>query len=263
MSPSNGAKVALAVGAGYLLGRTRKMRFALMLASAGMTGKFRTKPIDILADSLKSLGASEELTELTDQLGGQALNVAKAAALAAAVNRVNALNERLQQAPSTRVGKVVEDVGDTVGTAAGETVGDVGDTLGEVVDDVGDTVDTVGKSVKSVTGLLGRRAPEHEEGEEADLYEDEGFDDEEGGLDLDEEAGEEVDPDEQADLDDEPEPVDEEPQRPPRKRRAMPQPTTPKASTRRSARAATVAESPARVRRSRPATTRAPVRRGG
>jgi hypothetical protein len=251
MSPPNGAKVALAVGAGYLLGRNRKMRLALMLASAGITGKFRTKPTDVLADGLKSLGASEELMQLTDQLRGQALNAAKAAALATAINGVNALNERLQQAPPAAVGEVVEDLGDTVdtvGTEAGDTVGDVGDTLG--------------KSVKSVTGLLRGRAPADEEDEEADLYEDEAIDDDEAPLDLEEKDGEEVDQDEQADLADEAEPVDEEPQRPPRKRRATPKPTAPRASARRSARVATVDEPQARAVRRRPATTRAPVRRG-
>ena len=192
MTPSNGAKVALAVGAGYLLGRTRKMRLAMMLASAGMTGKFRTKPTDVLADGLKTLGASDELMQLTDQLRGQALNAAKAAALATAIKGVNALNERLQQAPSAGIREVVEDVGDTVdtvGTGVGDTVGDVGDTVGDVgetVGDVGETVgdvgDTVGKSVKSVTGLLRRRAPADEDDEEADLYEDDVIDDDEDSL---------------------------------------------------------------------------------
>lgn len=240
MSPPNGAKVALAVGAGYLLGRTRKMRLALMLASAGMTGKFRTKPTDVLADGLQALGASDELMQLTDQLRGQALSAAKAAALATAINGVNALNERLQQAPLAGADDIVEDVGDTV-----DTVGaDVGDT-------VGDVGDTLGKSVESVSGLLRGGAPAAEEDEEADLYEDEVIDEDEGPLDL-----------EDTDLADDAEPVDEEPQPPPRKRRATPKPTAPRASARRSARAATVDEPQARAVRRRPATTRAPVRRG-
>jgi len=45
---SNG-KVALAVGAGYLLGRTKKMKWALGLASAGLTGKFPSHPTDLVA----------------------------------------------------------------------------------------------------------------------------------------------------------------------------------------------------------------------
>ena len=46
---SNGAKVAMAVGAGYMLGRTKKMRLALMLAAAGITGKFPTGPTQLVA----------------------------------------------------------------------------------------------------------------------------------------------------------------------------------------------------------------------
>lgn len=243
MSPPNGARVALAVGAGYLLGRTRKVRLALMLASAGMTGKFRSKPTDVLADGLRALGASDELMQLTDQLRGQALSAAKAAALATAINRVNALNERLQQPPSAGAADIVEDVGDTVDTVGadlGDTVGDVGDTLG--------------KSVKSASGLLRGGAPAAEADEEA-LYEDEVIDDDEGSLDLEDEEGE-------ADFADEAEPVDEEPPPPPRKRRSTPKPTAPKASVRRSARVARADEPPVRAVRSRPATTRAPVRRG-
>jgi hypothetical protein len=34
----SGTRVAIGVAAGYLLGRTRKMRLALMIAAAGVTG---------------------------------------------------------------------------------------------------------------------------------------------------------------------------------------------------------------------------------
>lgn len=87
---SNGAKVALAVGAGYFLGRTRKMRIAMMLAAAGITGKFPAMPASLVAQGLKSLGASDQLRDLTDQLRGEVLTAAKAATLAAATNRVDA-----------------------------------------------------------------------------------------------------------------------------------------------------------------------------
>jgi hypothetical protein len=53
---ANGAKVALAVGAGYLLGRTKRTRLALMLAAAGITGKFPSSPTD-LSRTASSLSA--------------------------------------------------------------------------------------------------------------------------------------------------------------------------------------------------------------
>src|SRR5262245_20677992 len=125
----NGAKVALAVGAGYFLGRTRKMRIALMLAAAGLTGKFPTTPTALAAQGLKSLGATADVNQLSQQLRGEVLNAAKAAALAAATKQVDSLNERLQGVTSA-VGAdaVLDDVGDTVGSV-GDTVGGVGDTL--------------------------------------------------------------------------------------------------------------------------------------
>src|SRR6185312_3526416 len=81
---ANGGKVALAVGAGYLLGRTRKMRVALMLAAAGITGKFPGSPTQLVAHGLKSLGASADVSQLSQQLRGELLDAARAAALAAA-----------------------------------------------------------------------------------------------------------------------------------------------------------------------------------
>src|SRR5262249_35559501 len=147
----NGAKVALAVGAGYFLGRTRKMRIALMLAAAGLTGKFPTTPTALAAQGLKSLGATADVSELSQQLRGEGLNAAKAAALAAATKQVDSLNDRLQGVTSA-VGadEVLEGVGDTVGS-------------------VGDTVGSVGEPLRSVGGLGRRRSAEQEE----DLYDGE------------------------------------------------------------------------------------------
>lgn len=221
---ANGMKVAVAVGAGYFLGRTRKMRLALMLAGAGLTGKFPSGPTELAAQGLKSLGASADVTQLTEQLRGELLGAARAAALAAATQRVNALNDRLQ------------DVTSVVDTD-------------EVLDDVGETVGGVGETVGGVTGLSrrrGRRA-EPEPVEDVDEY------DETDELDLDEDTDED-----DLDLDEEPEP---EPT--PRRRRASRQPTAAKTAMRRSARA-TAADEPATsaARHGRSATKRAPVRRG-
>ncbi|HZA09831.1 hypothetical protein [Mycobacterium sp.] len=263
---ATGAKVAAAVGAGYLLGRTRKMRLAMMLAAAGITGKFPARPTDLVAHGLKSLGASAELSELTEQLRGEVLNAARAAALTAATHQVDALNNRLQGATGT--------------VDADEVLDDVGETVGDTVDG---SLDTVGRSVASVTGLRrGRRRDEDE-----DLYDEaEGYDDaeDEQPLDVDEEEGAnedfaEVDEEpELEDIDEEPEedqepeledideePEDEEPPRAVTRRRATRQPTRPRASGRRSGRADSVDEpsvGAARRRPSKAATKRAPVRRG-
>jgi hypothetical protein len=254
----NGAKVALAVGAGYLLGRRRKMRLALMMAAAGITGKFPTSPSALAAQGLKSLGASADVSELSQQLRGELLNAARAAALAAATKQIDSLNDRLQGVTSA-VGadEVLEDVGDTVGS--------VGDTVG------------VGEPLRSV-GRLGRR-PSAEQDEDLydqdqDNYEDEPLDVEEDvddedreqyDADFDEDQGEDEDA---GDLDeedvDEAEPTDED-DRPLRsRRRATRQETGPRTSGRRSSGAASSDEPPAAPsRRARgTAAKAAPVRRG-
>jgi hypothetical protein len=253
----NGAKVALAVGAGYFLGRSRKMRLALMLAAAGMTGKFPTSPSALAAQGLKSLGASADVSQLTQQLRGEVLNAARAAALAAATKQVDALNDRLQGVTSA-VGadEVLEDVGDTVGG--------VGDTVG------------LGEPVRSV-GRRGRRRS-------AEQDEDQGYDDQEYDeepLDVEEEDVEEDVDDEDREPDDsdfdededasaleeedmdEDEPAGED--RPARSgRRATRQATGPKTSGRRSSRAGSD-DGPRAAgsrRATRTATKSAPVRRG-
>jgi hypothetical protein len=190
---ANGAKVAMAVGAGYLLGRTRKMRVALMLAAAGVTGKFPGGPTQLVAQGLKSLGASADVSQLSQQLRGELLAAARAAAVAAATHQVDSLNDRLQGVTST------------VGAD-------------EVLEDVGDTVDQASEPVRSLTGLGRKRDPRRDD--EDDLYEgdDETYEDDEP-LDVEED----IDEDEDDELDDddlEAEPEDDERQAARPRRRA-------------------------------------------
>jgi hypothetical protein len=220
---ANGGKVALAVGAGYLLGRTRKMRVALMLAAAGITGKFPGSPTQLVAHGLKSLGASADVSQLSQQLRGELLDAARAAALAAATHQVDSLNDRLQGVTST---------------------------LGadELLEDVGDTVDRAGEPVRSLTGLGRKRRRDDEDRDEED---DDTYDDDEP-LDVDEDIDEDEEPDDDLDEDDletEPEDDDEREAARPR-RRAAGQETAP-----------STARAPRR-RATATATKRAPVRRG-
>ena len=216
---SNGAKVAMAVGAGYMLGRTKKMRLALMLAAAGITGKFPTTPTALVARGLKSLGASADVSQLTEQLRGELLNAGRAAALSAATHQIDSLNDRLQGVTSA--------------------VG-VDDTL----DDVGGTLDDVGG------GLLGgrrRRRTRSEDDDyidEDDAYDEQDDEDDEEPLDVEEidEDDEDMDEDVDEDLEDEDEEPDEEPEEEPEppvvRRRAAKRPSTPRKSVRATKRSA-------------------------
>jgi len=209
---SNGAKVAMAVGAGYMLGRTKKMRLALMLAAAGVTGKFPSSPTALVGKGLKSLGASADVTQLTEQLRGELLAAGRAAALSAATNQIESLNDRLGGVTS----------------AAG----------------VDDTLDEVG-------GLVGgrrRRKGAEDDYDEDDAYDEPEDDEDEEPLDVeevdedfddedtdDEDVDEDQELDDEDELDDEPE---EEPEPPVTRRRAAKRPSTPRKSTRASKRTA-------------------------
>jgi len=245
---SNGAKVALAVGAGYFLGRTRKMRIAMMLAAAGVTGKFPATPAGLLAQGLKSLGASDQLHDLTDQLRGEVLTAARAATLAAATNRVDALNDRLQGVVPT------EEVGRAAGSATRGLTSVAGRGRRARHDDFDESEDSYGDEEPLDV--------EEEDLDEEDLdeedFEDDDLDDEELEDDdlEDHDLAEDLEDDEEAD--DEPAPP---------RRRAARRAATPRTSTRRSR--TTAAEhngeppkAPSRRGRASTATKRAPVRRG-
>lgn len=204
---SNGAKVAMAVGAGYMLGRTKKMRLALMLAAAGITGKFPTSPTALVARGLKSLGASADVSQLTEQLRGELLNAGRAAALSAATNQIDSLNDRLQ--------------GVTSAVGVDDTLDDVGGLVG---------------------GRKRRRTRSEDDDyvDEDDAYDERDDEDDEEPLDVEEvdEDDEDMDEDQDVDedLDDEDEEPDEEPEEEPEppvtRRRAAKRPSTPRKSVR-------------------------------
>jgi hypothetical protein len=90
-----GLSVAIAVGFGYLLGRRRKMRTALLLCGAAAVGRFSRDPGQLLARGTKALGVSPQLNEVAD-LSGPLIEAGKAAARAAVNNGIDTVSERLR-----------------------------------------------------------------------------------------------------------------------------------------------------------------------
>lgn len=90
---SSRTRLACGVAIGYLLGRTRKMRLALMVA--GATGAAGT-PRQLVERGLKQLASVPEVGKLATMARGQLVDAAKTAAMTAASSRIDALNERLQ-----------------------------------------------------------------------------------------------------------------------------------------------------------------------
>lgn len=92
-----GGRIAIGVGIGYVLGRTRKMRFALALAGAAMSRRSSGMPAELLERGTSLLKSSQELTQITDTVKGELVGAVRSAAVTAASNRIDALNARLQQ----------------------------------------------------------------------------------------------------------------------------------------------------------------------
>ncbi|MEV6519479.1 hypothetical protein AB0M37_27255 [Micromonospora chalcea] len=91
----SGARVALAVGFGYLLGRRKKMRTALTLAAAVAAGRASQRPGGIRQLGADLMGASPQLRNLGG-LGPPLVAAGRAAATAAAGSGIDAIGGRLR-----------------------------------------------------------------------------------------------------------------------------------------------------------------------
>jgi len=143
---NNKAQRALAVGAGYLLGRRRKMRLALVLGTAAATGGFgglagqAVRRGAKLAGSSNVLGkVSPELGEIADMVRGDLLDAGKAATITALRGRMDRMSDKLHdQAEMWRQSRG-EDEAEPDQEAADETVRDTGDE--ETAEEPVDTAD--------------------------------------------------------------------------------------------------------------------------
>jgi hypothetical protein len=97
MIMGNGVRIAAAVGLGYLLGRTRKMRVALMLAGAGATGRLGKNPAMLVRQGMNVLGSSKELSTLGETVRGRLAEAGKAAAVTAVSSQVDSLSDKIEQ----------------------------------------------------------------------------------------------------------------------------------------------------------------------
>ncbi|MEV6431651.1 hypothetical protein [Nocardia sp. NPDC051463] len=104
-----GTRIAIGVGIGYLLGRTHKMRFALMMAGAAMSRRSSGVPAELLKQGTSLLKSSPQLTQLTDTVRGELLGAVRSAAVTAASNRIDAFNARLEQGSTLLTGEEDRD----------------------------------------------------------------------------------------------------------------------------------------------------------
>jgi hypothetical protein len=86
--------VAIGVAGGYFLGRTKKMKLALMLGGMA-AGRQAGGPGQLLGQGAKLLGSSPELAALRDQLTGRLVDAGKDAVMAVAARQIGSLTDRV------------------------------------------------------------------------------------------------------------------------------------------------------------------------
>jgi hypothetical protein len=94
---NTGARVGLAVAAGYLLGRSHKLKWALGLAALAGRGRLPGGPGGLVQQGTKLLTSSPEFTKLTGEMKGRLVDAGKAAAVAAVSSKINSLSDSLRE----------------------------------------------------------------------------------------------------------------------------------------------------------------------
>ncbi|MFI0720793.1 hypothetical protein [Streptomyces sp. NPDC021224] len=87
MNNSCRTAIAAAVAGGYVLGRTRKAKMAFAIGTFLAGRRFGLTPTAIAAEGLRQLRESPQLAELREQIGGDLLDAARAAASTSADRR--------------------------------------------------------------------------------------------------------------------------------------------------------------------------------
>ena len=95
---STTSRVAGAVAAGYALGRFKKLRLAILVATAMSSPKFRTAAVGLIQDRIPG-GAV--VGGLTKEVGGRLFDAGKTAATSVVASRIGSLSENLAERSQT------------------------------------------------------------------------------------------------------------------------------------------------------------------
>jgi hypothetical protein len=166
---STQTKLAAAVIAGYVLGRTKKGGTALALASWLSGNQARPRAMSMARKGLTQVAQSEQVAQIMKQVRGPLMEAAQKAATQAVLSRVNAISDRL-----TARAQALSEVGGTTVEGTAETVKGTAET-------VSDTTKMAGSGVTGAVGrLTGRKKGKAEEpNAEEEQPEDESDDGEE------------------------------------------------------------------------------------
>jgi hypothetical protein len=86
------SRVAGAVAAGYVLGRFKKLRFAVLVGSTMASPKFRSAAAGMIQDRLPG---GTVVGTMTKEVGGKLINVGKTAATSIVASRIDSLSQSL------------------------------------------------------------------------------------------------------------------------------------------------------------------------
>jgi hypothetical protein len=183
---STQTKLAAAVIAGYVLGRTKKGGAALTLASWLSGNQARPQAMSMARKGLTQVAQSEQVAQIMKQVRGPLMEAAQKAATQAVLSRVTAISDGLTaraQALSEVGGTTVEGTAETVkGTA--ETVSDTTKKAGGGVkgtaETVSDTTKKAGGGVKGAVGKLTGRKKGKADEEKPEQESDEGEEEKQG-----------------------------------------------------------------------------------
>ena len=87
--------IAVAIGGGYLLGRTKKLRFAIVIGGAVTGRRLPTSPTELFRVGAKVLAASPEWTRVSQAVRGRLLVAGRDAAIATVGYQIDVLTGRL------------------------------------------------------------------------------------------------------------------------------------------------------------------------
>jgi len=159
-------KLAAAVIAGYVLGRTRKGGAALALASWLSGNRAGPQAMSMARKGLTQVAQSEQVAQIMKQVRGPLMEAAQKAATQAVLSRVTAISDGLTdraQALSEVGGTTVKGTAETV-TGTAETVKGTAETVKGTAETVSDTTKKAAGGVKGAVGkLTGRKKGEAEE----------------------------------------------------------------------------------------------------
>jgi hypothetical protein len=93
---NSGARLGLAVAAGYVLGRFHKLKWGLAVAALAGGRRLPGGPGGLVQQGAKLLASSPEFTKLTDEMKGRLVDAGKAAAAAAVSSKIDSLSESLR-----------------------------------------------------------------------------------------------------------------------------------------------------------------------